>query len=105
MAEALKNNPKPSLRRRRTGLVTSAGADKTIRVSIQNLVKHKMYGKYLRRRTKVAVHDPENVAAVGDTVEVVPCRRISKMKNWRLLRVVRTAKLAPADRQAGRAEL
>ncbi len=80
------------------GMVMKASADKTIRVSIQNLVKHPMYGKYVRRRTKVAVHDPDNAASVGDTVEIVPCRRISKMKNWRLLRVVRTAKLAAADR-------
>ena len=98
MAEASNDKQKTSLRRRRTGLVTSASADKTISVSIQNLVKHPMYGKYVRHRTKLAVHDPENVAAVGDTVEVVPCRRISKMKTWRLLRVVRTAKLAAADR-------
>ena len=79
------------------GMVMKASADKTIRVSIQNLVKHPMYGKYVRRRTKVAVHDPDNAASVGDTVEIVPCRRISKMKNWRLLRVVRTAKLAAAE--------
>ncbi len=85
------------MRRRMTGLVTSASADKTISVSAQKLVKHEMYGKYVRRRTKLAVHDPENSAAVGDTVEIVPCRRISKMKNWRLLRVVRRAKLAAAD--------
>ena len=98
MAEASNDKRKPSLRRRCTGLVTKAGADKTIRVDIQDLVKHEMYGKYVRRRTKVAVHDPENAAAVGDTVEIVPCRRLSKMKNWRLLRVVRTARLAAADK-------
>ena len=98
MAEASKDNRKPSLRRRRVGLVTKAGEDKTIRVSIQDLVKHQIYGKYVRRRTKVAVHDPGNAASVGDTVEIVPCRRISKMKNWRLLRVVRTAKLAAAEK-------
>ena len=98
MAEASNDTRKPSLRRCRVGLVSKAGEDKTIRVSIQNLVKPQMYGKSVRPRTKGAVHDAANAASVGDTVEIVPCRRMSKMKNWRLLRVVRTAKLAAADK-------
>ena len=73
----------------RMGVVSSAGGDKTIRVVLHNLVKHPIYGKYMRRRTKMAAHDPGNTAAVGDVVEIVPCRRISKSKSWRLLRVVR----------------
>jgi len=94
MTEASKNDRKPNVRRPTTGVVTSDAADKTIRVTVENLVKHQTYGKYIRRKTKVAVHDPKNVASIGDVVEIVPCRRLSKMKNWRLLRVVRKASLA-----------
>ncbi len=81
----------------RTGVVTSTGGDKTIRVIVHSLVKHPMYGKIARRTTKVAVHDPRNTAGLGDVVEIAPCRRISKHKSWRLLRVVRkgTAGLEP----------
>ncbi|NLW87669.1 MAG: 30S ribosomal protein S17 [Planctomycetes bacterium] len=75
----------------RTGVVTSKSADKTIQVSVNFLVKHPTYGKYVRQRTKLAVHDPENTAKEGDNVEIVPCRRSSKSKSWRLSRVVRRA--------------
>ena len=75
--------------RAKTGVVSSTGGDKTIHVVVENLVKHPQYGKYVRRRTKVAVHDPANTAGLGDLVEIVPCRRMSKSKSWRLLSVVR----------------
>jgi len=58
-------------------------------VVIEALVKHPQYGKYTRTRTKLAVHDPTNAAAEGDVVEIAPCRRMSKTKCWRLVRVVR----------------
>lgn len=77
------------MRRARHGTVSSAGGDQTIRVVVENLVRHPRYGKFIRRRTKLAAHDPRNQAAVGDLVEIVPCRPISKTKSWRLLRVVR----------------
>ncbi len=73
----------------RVGVVTSAAGDKTIRVVVHNLVKHPVYGKYMRRRTKLAAYDPQNAAGPGDMVEIVPCRRMSKSKSWRLVRVVR----------------
>jgi len=73
----------------KTGSVISAKGDKTIRVLISNLVKHPIYGKYLRKATKVAVHDQQNDAKVGDTVDIATCRRMSKTKSWRLLRIVR----------------
>lgn len=75
----------------RTGTVAAISGDKSIGVIIDNLVKHPLYGKYIRRRTKLSVHDPSNAASVGDVVEVIPCRRISKRKSWRLVRVVRSA--------------
>ena len=72
-----------------TGVVMSTGGDKTIRVNVNALVKHVRYGKYVRRRTRLAVHDPNNEAALGDQVEILSCRPISKTKSWRLVRVVR----------------
>jgi small subunit ribosomal protein S17 len=76
-------------RRGMTGTVTSTGGQKTIHVVMNKLVKHPVYGKYVRRRTKVAAHDPQDVAKIGDVVEIVPCRRLSKTKSWRLIRVIR----------------
>jgi len=76
-------------RQGRTGIVRSVRGDTTVHVTIDNLVKEPRYGKYIHRRIKLAVHDPKHLAGVGDVVEVVPCRRISKTKAWRLLRVIR----------------
>lgn len=78
-------------RRTKTGEVVSISGDKTIRVIVMNLVKHPMYGKYMRRRSKVLVHDESNQAAKGDMVEITPSRRLSKNKAWRLVRVVRSS--------------
>jgi small subunit ribosomal protein S17 len=71
------------------GTVVSRSGRKTCGVVIERLVKHARYGKYLRRRTRLAVHDPDNQAGVGDRVAILPCRPISKHKSWRLVRVVR----------------
>jgi len=79
---------------RRVGLVTSASGNKTIRVLVESQVQHPMYGKYLLRRTKLAAHDPANEAQKGDTVEITACRRISKMKSWRLVRVLKKATIS-----------
>ena len=72
----------------RIGVVSSDKADKTIRVVVAYSRKHPLYGKYVRRRTVLHVHDAENEARAGDRVEVMACRRISKTKHWRLLRVM-----------------
>ena len=81
----------------RVGVVTSKTADKTIRVEINVLVKHPQYGKYLRRRTRLAVHDPANQAREGDIVGITPCRRLSKNKSWRLVKVVRAGGATQAE--------
>ncbi len=73
----------------RIGTVTSDKGEKTIRVRFDYLVKHPKYGKYYRRSTTLHTHDENNEAGVGDQVEVASCRRMSKLKCWRLLRVVR----------------
>ena len=82
------NSSRRRIRPTRTGVVTSDKGDKTIRVVHLYSVKHPVYGKYIRRRTTLHVHDPENAARRGDRVEVMVCRPISKSKCWRLVRVL-----------------
>jgi len=76
------------LRISRVGLVTSDAADKTVRVVVDYSTRHPLYGKYIRRRTVLHVHDESNEARVGDRVEVRACRPLSKTKRWRLVRVL-----------------
>lgn len=76
---------------RRVGIVESDARDKTRKVAIRYSVRHPKYGKYLRRRTILQVHDEDNVSKVGDRVEVAECRPISKTKSWILLRVLESA--------------
>jgi len=71
-----------------TGVVISNSGNKSIKVAIDFRVKHPKYGKYIKRRTKLGVHDEHNQAGVGDLVEVTQCRPYSKTKSWRLLRIV-----------------
>jgi small subunit ribosomal protein S17 len=75
-------------RRIAVGQVTSAKTNKTRRVEIPRLVKHARYGKYIRRRTICHVHDENNESKMGDTVEIMETRPLSKTKNWRLIRVL-----------------
>jgi small subunit ribosomal protein S17 len=73
---------------RRVGVVESDGRDKTRKVAIRYLVKHSKYGKFIRRRTVLHVHDENNESRVGDRVEIAECRPISKTKSWTLVRVI-----------------
>ncbi len=75
-------------RAKRVGVVTSAARQKTIKVTLSYLVRHAKYGKYLRRRTVLHAHDEKNESRVGDVVEIMECRPLSKTKNWRLVRIV-----------------
>jgi len=79
------------MRRVVTGRVVSDKMDKTITVREDRLVKHARYGKYIRRQTTYKAHDEANSARTGDTVEITYCRPMSKTKNWRLVRVVRSS--------------
>ena len=79
-------------RKVRTGRVVSNKMDKTIVVAIENLVRHRLYGKTLRRTNKFKAHDETNDARVGDTVEIMETRPLSREKCWRLVRVVERAK-------------
>jgi small subunit ribosomal protein S17 len=74
------------------GKVVSSKMDKTIAVSIERLVKHPTYGKYIRRTTKLLAHDANNECKEGDTVAIKPCRPLSRRKSWMLVRVVERAR-------------
>ena len=70
------------------GVVISNSGDKSIKIAIDLKVRHPKYGKYVKRRTKLGVHDEHNQAGLGDVVEVAECRPYSKTKSWRLVRVL-----------------
>ncbi|MDK2801966.1 MAG: 30S ribosomal protein S17 [Oscillospiraceae bacterium] len=80
------------LRKTRTGKVVSDKMDKTIVVSIQRSVKHPLYKKILKRTEKLKVHDENNTCGVGDRVEIMETRPLSKGKRWRLIQIVEKAK-------------
>ena len=74
-----------------TGEVVSSKMDKTASVSIPRVVKHPLYGKYIRRTTKVLVHDEDNSCNEGDVVSIAECRPISKRKAWRVVKILERA--------------
>ena len=74
-----------------TGVVVSNSGNKSVKVVIDYKVRHPKYGKYIRRRTKLAVHDEHNQSGVGDVIEIAECRPHSKTKSWRLMKVVEKA--------------
>jgi len=71
-----------------TGKVISDKMDKSATVMIERKVKHPVYGKYIRRSTRLHIHDAENSCQQGDTVIIEQCRPISRTKSWRLVEVV-----------------
>ncbi len=74
-----------------TGRVVSDKMDRTVTVLVERRVRHPLYGKIVRRSTKVHAHDEENSCRVGDTVCVVECRPLSKTKTWRLVEILERA--------------
>jgi len=78
------------------GVVRTAKMDKTRRVEVPRLQKHPKYGKYVKRRTVCYVHDENNESRVGDTVEIMETRPMSKLKRWRLVRVVASVSVEEA---------
>ena len=81
----------------KVGEVVSISGEKTIRVNITNRIKHRTYKKYVLRRTSLMVHDEHSVAKVGDVVEIVSTRPLSKNKAHRLLRIVKSAETETAE--------
>jgi small subunit ribosomal protein S17 len=86
MSEEAKTNS------RLTGRVVSDAMDKTITVLVERRVKHPLYGKFIRRSTKIHAHDEENACGCGDLVTVEQCRPLSKTKTWHLIEVVEKAR-------------
>ena len=78
-------------RKMRTGVVVSDKMDKTVLVRIDRQVRHPLYGKTVRRSSKLAAHDEANDAHIGDTVRVMETRPLSKTKRWRVVEVVERA--------------
>ena len=81
-----------STRKSFVGVVESNKMDKTITVKVARLVKHPVYGKYIKRTSKLTAHDAENTCNPGDKVRITATRPLSKRKRWRLVEVVQKAK-------------
>ena len=81
-----------SHRKVREGLVVSDKMEKTIVVEVEDRVKHGLYGKVIRRTSKLKAHDEQNVAGIGDRVQIMETRPTSATKRWRLVEVVEKAK-------------
>lgn len=79
-------------RKERRGIVTSDRMDKTITVRIDTAKAHRLYGKTVRRSRKLAVHDENNDAGIGDMVRIIETRPLSKNKRWRLAEIIERAK-------------
>ena len=89
MADNTEQAKQRKKRRVAVGVVTSAHkTPKTLRVEVQYKIRHRIYGKYVRKRTILHAHDEKEEANQGDLVQLMECRPISKSKNWRLVKVI-----------------
>ncbi|QIT56400.1 30S ribosomal protein S17 [Aquisalimonas sp. 2447] len=79
-------------RRTQVGRVVSARMDRTVTVYLERMVKHPLYGKFIRRSTKLHAHDENNECREGDWVSIEECRPLSKTKSWRLVEIVERAR-------------
>jgi len=79
-------------RKRLVGLVTSNKMDKTVVVRVERTKRHLLYGKVIRQHKKYKAHDPENVCQIGDVVEIVESRPLSREKRWVVQRIIERAK-------------
>lgn len=75
-----------------TGIVTSNKMDKSISVSIERQVRHPLYGKYVKKTTRLMAHDEKNECNIGDTVRIMEIRPMSRRKRWRLVEIVEKAR-------------
>ena len=81
-----------NLRKTRVGIVTSDKIDKTVVVTIKDRVKHPLYNKIVDKSVKYKAHDENNECGVGDKVQIMECRPMSKDKNWRVVEIIEKAK-------------
>jgi len=75
-------------RKEMTGVVLNNTMDKSVKVLVERLAKHKKYKKYIKYRANYLVHDLNNICQIGDKVRIIESRPISKMKRWRVLKVI-----------------
>lgn len=80
-----------ALRKKRVGRVVSDKMDKSVVVAIDRIVKHSVYKKYVRRRSKCVAHDEKNACGVGDKVMIIETRPLSKTKRWRVCEIMEKA--------------
>ena len=80
------------IRKTKTGVVSSNKMDKTITVAVARKVKHPIYGKFVKKTTKVHAHDEQSEARTGDVVKIMETRPLSKTKRWRLVEILEKAK-------------
>ena len=80
------------IRKTKTGVVSSDKMDKTITVAVERKVKHPLYGKFVKKTTKLHAHDEKNEAKPGDVVRIMETRPLSKTKRWRLVDIIEKAK-------------
>ena len=85
-------NTERNLRKTRVGMVVSDKMDKTIVVSIESRVQHKLYKKFIKKTVKFKAHDENNECRIGDRVKIMETRPISRTKNWRLVEIIEKAK-------------
>jgi len=81
-----------NLRKSRVGYVVSDKMDKTVVIAIEDNVKHPVYGKIIKHTLKVHAHDENNICGVGDKVEIMETRPLSKTKRWRVVEIIEKAK-------------
>ncbi|MEW6288702.1 MAG: 30S ribosomal protein S17 [Thermodesulfobacteriota bacterium] len=82
---------KKAHKKTRIGIVISDKMDKSIVIRTERLIRHKLYGKFIRRQVKYMADDPESLCSVGDLVMIEECRPLSKRKRWRLRQIVEKA--------------
>ena len=92
MSEQTASTEERNARKTREGLVVSDKMDKTVVVSVEDRVKHAMYGKVLRRTTKYKAHDENNDCGIGDRVLLMETRPLSATKRWRVVEILEKAK-------------
>ena len=76
------------VQRTKSGVVTSDKMNQTVTVLIERKIKHPLYGKYVKKSTKIHAHDPDNKCQQGDVVKIAECRPISKTKSWQVVEIV-----------------
>ena len=81
-----------NLRKTRVGKVVSDKMDKTVVVEVEDRVKHALYGKVVRRSSKIKAHDEQNAAGIGDLVLIAETRPLSASKRWRIVEIIEKAK-------------